>query len=48
MTTIGQIRVGTAPQVAEENDRSPRKSRRQIDETACISTVQSDAERQEE
>src|SRR6266511_1389569 len=46
MIAVGQIRAGTAP-VAEENDTSLRKRRRQIDERACISSAQNDAERQE-
>jgi hypothetical protein len=40
--------VGYRTLVAEEKDRSLRKGRRQIDETACISAVQSDAERQKD
>jgi hypothetical protein len=43
MIAVGQIRWPPRP-VPEENDRSLRKSRRQIDEKACISAGQSDAE----
>jgi len=43
MSAVGQNRV-RARLVAEENDRPVRKSRRQIDETICISAGQSDAE----
>jgi hypothetical protein len=39
MVAVGQIRVGATP-VVEENDRPVRKTRRQIDETVCISALQ--------
>jgi hypothetical protein len=43
MIAVGQIRMGVPRPDAEENDRSVRKNRRQIDETAGIRAGQSDA-----
>jgi hypothetical protein len=43
---LSRRKPGRGP-ATEENDRSLRRSRRQIDETASISGVQSDAKRQE-